>query len=93
VSVARERVERLFELADEVHEEDPERAARYVERAREIAKSERVRLPSHLKRRYCDSCGAYLVPGKNARVRLRSDRGHVSVRCLECGATERYGYG
>ena len=93
MSVARERIERLFELADEVHDDNPERAERYVERAREIAQKERVRMPSHLKRRFCDSCGAYLVPGKNARVRLLSDRGHVSVRCEECGATARYGYG
>ncbi|MFP4188748.1 MAG: ribonuclease P protein component 4 [Halobacteria archaeon] len=93
MSLARERIERLFELADEVHDENPERAERYVERAREIATSERVRMPSHLKRRYCGSCGAHLVPGDNARVRLRSDRGHVVVRCKECGATERYGYG
>jgi len=92
VSVARERIERLFELADEVHDENPERAARYVERAREIATSNRVRLPSHLKRRFCDGCGAYLVPGKNARVRLRSEDEHVVVRCKDCGATERYGY-
>ena len=93
MTVARERIERLFELADEVHEENPERAKRYVERAREIAQKERVRMPSHLNRRYCDSCGAYLVPGKNARVRLRSESKLVSARCLECGATARYGYG
>ncbi len=93
MSVARERIERLFELADEVHDENPERAKRYIERAREIATSNRIRLPAHLKRRFCDSCGAYLVPGKNARVRLRSEDGHVVVRCEECGATERYGYG
>jgi RNase P subunit RPR2 len=93
VSIARERIERLFELADEVHDEDPERAARYIERACEIAKSERVRVPQHLQRRYCDSCGAHLVPGENARVRLRSDDEHVVVRCKECRATERYGYG
>jgi ribonuclease P protein subunit RPR2 len=92
VSVARQRIERLFELADGVHDENPERAKRYVERAREIAQKERVRIPSHLKRRYCDSCGAYLVPGKNARVRLRPEKDHVAIRCLECGAAERYGY-
>lgn len=91
--IAVERVRRLFELADEVHDENPERAKRYIERAREIAQKERARIPSHLKRRFCDECGAYLVPGKNARVRLRPEKEHVSVRCLECGATERYGYG
>jgi ribonuclease P protein subunit RPR2 len=93
VSLARERIERLFELADEVHGDDPERATRYVERAREISTSERVRIPSHLKRRFCGSCGAHLVPGDNARVRLRPQDEHVVVRCLDCGATERYGYG
>lgn len=93
MTVARERIERLFELADEVHDDNPERAKRYVERAREIAQKERVRIPSHLKRRFCDSCGAYLVPGKNARVRLRPEKEHVVVRCLECGTTARYGYG
>ena len=93
MSVARERIERLFELADEVHDENPDRAARYVERAREVSTRERIRLPQHLKRRFCDSCGAHLVPGDNARVRLRSDSEHVAVRCRDCGATERYGYG
>lgn len=93
MNVARERIERLFELAGEVHDENPERAKRYVERAREIAQKERVRMPAHLKRRFCDECGAYLVPGKNARVRLRSAKDHVVIRCLKCGATARYGYG
>lgn len=93
MTVARERIERLFELAEDVHDENPERAKRYVERAREIAQKERVRMPAHLKRRFCDECGAYLVPGKNARVRLRSEKKQVVVRCEDCGATERYGYG
>jgi len=91
--VPRERIERLFELADEAHDDNPERAKRYVERARGISTTHRVPIPSGLKRRFCDACGAHLVPGDNARVRLRSDRGHVVVRCENCGATSRYGYG
>ena len=88
--IAEARIHRLFELAEAAS--SIERATQYVERAREVAERSRVRVPGELKNRFCDGCGRYLRPGDNARARLRSDRGHVSIRCLDCGATNRRPY-
>ncbi|MFW5929638.1 MAG: ribonuclease P protein component 4, partial [Halobacteriota archaeon] len=88
--IARERIETLFDLAADADVED---ATRYVGRAREVSERTRVAVPGHLKARVCDGCEVYLRPGDTARVRLRSARRHVVVRCLECGHTNRRPYG
>jgi len=90
VTVARERIERLHDLAREAavagHDE---RAKRYVRRARRVAERHRLGLPREFERFTCDACDAVLRPGENARVRLQD--GHVVVTC-ECGTQARYLY-
>ena len=49
-----------------------------------------VRLPRDLKRRYCRKCHAFLVPGKNCRVRI--SRGKVTTTCGVCGDVRRIPY-
>ncbi|WP_436927085.1 ribonuclease P protein component 4 [Halosimplex amylolyticum] len=89
-TVARERIDRLRELAEEATLAGREdRARRYVRRARRIAERNRIGLPPEFTRFTCDSCDAYLRPGRNARVRLQD--GHVVVTC-DCGAQARYPY-
>ena len=88
--IARERIERLQELArDATVDGYDERARRYVRRARRIAERNRLVLPRSFVRFTCDGCDAYLRPGRNARVRLRD--GHVVVTC-DCGYQARYPY-
>ncbi|WP_123533412.1 ribonuclease P protein component 4 [Halosimplex salinum] len=89
-TIARERIDRLCDLAREatVAGEDA-RARNYVRRARRIAERNRLRLPREFTRFTCDSCDAYLRPGLNARVRTRD--GHVVVTC-DCGEQARYPY-
>ncbi|WP_435349069.1 ribonuclease P protein component 4 [Haloarchaeobius sp. HRN-SO-5] len=90
MSVAAERIDRLDELAREAARAgDDDRARHYVRLARRIAERNRLPLPRRFKRFTCDACDAYLVPGKNARVRLQD--GHVVVTC-DCGAQARYPY-
>lgn len=89
-SIARERIERLRELAREATVDgESDRARRYVRRARRIAERNRLSLPRAFTRFTCDRCDAYLVPGRNARVRTRE--GHVVVTC-DCGGHDRYPY-
>lgn len=89
-TIARERIERLQELARDATVEDrPDRARRYVRRARRIAERNRLSLPREFVRFTCDQCDAYLRPGRNARVRSRD--GHVVITC-DCGAQARYPY-
>ncbi|MBI4152873.1 ribonuclease P [Candidatus Woesearchaeota archaeon] len=80
--IAREQIDRLFQLAAAGFSKDKARANRYVALARKIAMKVKLRLPQHYKRRYCKHCYAYLQPGVNARVRTRG--GKVIISCLEC---------
>jgi ribonuclease P protein subunit RPR2 len=90
VSVPEERIERPAVLSRETARAgEDDLARRYVRRARRIAERNRLSLPRRLKRFTCDRCDAYLLPGRNARVRTQS--GHVVVTC-ECGAQTRYPY-
>jgi ribonuclease P protein subunit RPR2 len=88
--IARERIQRLQELAREAAGAGrDDRAREYVRRARRVAERNRLGLPRRFKRFTCDACDAYLRPGVNARVRLQS--GHVVVTC-DCGAQARHPY-
>lgn len=88
--VARERVETLFTLAERVFPYERELANRYVEIALAVQQKAKIRMPKKWKRRYCKKCHSFLVPGINARVRLRN--GHVVVKCLNCGNIMRHPY-
>jgi|SRR3989338_250293 len=61
-----------------------------VRRAQKIVLATKTRLPRELKRRFCRHCGAYLVSGKNATI--RTQRGKVVFRCLECKHMSRIPY-
>jgi ribonuclease P protein subunit RPR2 len=86
--IALERIAILFEQAGAVFSHSPAQSNRYVELARRIAMRQRVRIDVKFRRQYCHHCYAFLVPGKNMRVRVHS--GHVSVTCITCKKTTRY---
>ena len=88
--IAAERIERLGDLAKRAAAAgESDRAREYVARAKRIAERQRLSLPKSITRFVCDSCGARLRPGENARVRTQN--GHVVVTC-DCGAQSRYPY-
>lgn len=90
MSIPRERIERLADLARAAAKAGQEdRARRYVRLARRIAERNRLELPTRFKRFTCDSCDTYRIPGRNTRV--RTQEGHVVVTC-DCGAQTRYPY-
>ncbi|WP_332898551.1 ribonuclease P protein component 4 [Haladaptatus sp. CMSO5] len=89
-TIAEERIARLHDLSrDAVKTGYDDRAREYVRLARRIAERHRLRLPREFKRFTCASCDAYLVPGRNARVRLQD--GHVVISC-DCGHHARHPY-
>ena len=89
--LAVQRIERLFELAEaEARDEREQRSKRYIELARAIGMRYRVRIPKPLKMRLCKRCYALLIPGRNARVRLRGD--YMTTTCLRCGEHIRRPY-
>ena len=89
--IAEHRIRVLFEQADAVCKTNPRLSSRYIEIARRIAMSAKVRLPTVYRRRICKKCNSLLVQGSNCRVRLRQNREpHVVVTCLNCGNQTRY---
>ncbi|MDX1534014.1 MAG: ribonuclease P [Thermoplasmata archaeon] len=89
--IARERMDVLFELAEEeARRGNLPRSNRYVRLARRLGMRYNVPFPSAHRRRYCRGCGAFLAPGAAARVRLR--RARVIVTCRTCGRVSRYPY-
>ncbi|MDD1653392.1 MAG: ribonuclease P [Methanomicrobiales archaeon] len=89
--IARERIEILFAQAERFSHSSVGGSDRCVALARRIAMRHRVRIPRHLRRRYCRRCGAFLTPGTNLRVRIH--RGKVVATCLRCRRQRRYRVG
>lgn len=85
--VAKERISVLFEQARLAFADHPERSNRYVALARRIAMRQRVRIDRMFRRQFCHHCYAFLVPGKNMRVRVH--RGNVVITCLLCNKKTR----
>ncbi|MBT0158521.1 ribonuclease P [Candidatus Bathyarchaeota archaeon A05DMB-2] len=88
--IARQRIQVLFRQAKKVHATNPQLSSRYVETARKIAMSARMRLPVEYRRQICKNCNSLLVQGENCRVRVRQRREpHVVVTCINCGFQTR----
>ena len=81
--IAVKRIEVLFEQAGI----RPAFAKRYITLARKMASRHKVRIPQKWKSRFCKVCNAFLTPGRNALVRIRS--GRQVITCLECKAVKR----
>ena len=91
--IARERIEKLFELAEKrLNQDRKDLADRYVELARNIGMKNQVSLTSQQKRSYCSNCGSFLSVGHNCRVRIDSKNSTVNYHCEECGEIDRYGF-
>lgn len=91
-TIAEERIQRLFTLAEKRIGEEDELADRYVELARKIGMKEEVSIPSDLKKKFCSNCYRYLKPGRTCDVKVNSDKSKVEYKCRECGNVDRYGY-
>lgn len=88
--VALQRVQTLFHLANEVFNEDPNLAQRYVDLARKIAMSTRLRLPKEYRHHVCRHCKSFILPGVNCRVRVQQRReSHMVITCSVCGKHTR----
>lgn len=89
--VAHERMGILLKEAERaVRAGRSDRARRYVDLARKIGMRHNVPLERSWKRWVCAGCGTYLVPGRNATVRVRT--GRTVVTCKDCGAVKRTGH-
>ncbi len=87
-----ERIKILFALAQKDIKTHPERSQRYVKLARKIAMRYNIKIPREVKRKLCNKCHSYLLPGANCMVRTRASQQAVIIKCLECNNIIRYPY-
>ena len=89
--IALERIHTLFRLAKKNVHENPELAQRYVNIARRISMTTKVRLPREYRRQVCRHCKKFILPGVSCRVRIQQRREpHVVVTCFFCGESMRF---
>ena len=86
--IARERISILFKEADKIFKENPERANRYVEKARKLGMKANISM-GWWRRKYCKHCYSYWKVGDNVRIRIA--RGKVVYYCKVCKKYVRFG--
>lgn len=89
--IAKERIDILFDLADEELKKHPERSRRYVQLARKIGLRYNVRLPETVKKKFCKHCNTLLKPS-NSKTRLDKTTKTITVFCLSCKKAARHPY-
>lgn len=91
MSLASERIQILFGIAEEKASKGrTDLADRYVELSKKIGMKSQETIPNNLQKKYCSNCGSFLIPGKNVRIRINSEKKSVTYSCQECGEIERY---
>ncbi|MBZ2165971.1 ribonuclease P [Methanobacterium sp. VT] len=90
LKIAEERIDILFNKADDELTRHPERSNRYVEMARNIAKKYNMKMSSKWSKRFCHSCYHFMKPGLNCQIRLSDSS--VVIKCLECGNINKIPY-
>jgi len=92
MKIARERIERLFDLAKEELKTNPERSRDYVKLARKIGKRYNVRLTKKQKRSFCKKCNQLLIPSRTSKVNIDTKKKIKIIKCMNCGNIYKYPY-
>ncbi|MFH1821171.1 MAG: ribonuclease P [Methanobacteriota archaeon] len=90
-NLAYERIERLFELAEDIPRERRELADRYVRAAWKLKTRYNLKLPKTLRLKFCKKCLSFWRLGESCRVRVKS--GSAIITCLRCGRVKRLPFG
>ena len=90
LDIAIERMNILFNRAQEEFINHPERSNRYVELALKLSTKYNTKVPGVWRRRYCRRCKSFLSYGHNSTVRLIN--GEVNIFCGECGHVMKIPY-
>ena len=86
--IARERIKILLSQAEEqALAGEMELADRYAFLARKIGMRYQQKMPRGFKIKFCRDCNSFMMPGKNARIRMT--RGRLTRQCLKCDSYYR----
>ena len=83
--IAEERIEILFAEAEKMAKRNELGFAnRYVELARKIGMRYNVKIPKHVKDKFCRKCHSYLIPEKTCKIEHDKEKGIKKVKCFNC---------
>jgi len=92
IKIAKERIEKLLNIAKVDFENHPERCKKYVELAKKIGKRYNVRFTKEQKRSFCKKCNQLLIPNKTSKVEVDSRKKLIIIKCTNCGNIYRNPY-
>lgn len=78
----------IKEYFDAAQYQSIQQATQLVRKARRLAQKYRIRLLPVYQRKFCKHCYTYLTPGKNVRIRLRTNK--VVYTCGKCNRQMRF---
>ena len=92
LKIAKERIKRLLEMAEEKAKTEPVYSKKYSSMAIKIGMRYNIRLSKEAKRSICKGCNLYLIPGINCTGRTNSKQVSVIITCKNCGQIRRFPY-
>jgi ribonuclease P protein subunit RPR2 len=88
-TIAAHRINILMSLAEKYAKQGHfTYANRYTFLARKIAMRYLIQIPPNYKRNICKNCYSFLLPGKNAHIRI--NHGRVITKCHTCNTIHRF---
>jgi len=83
--IAKERIEKLLDVAKINFENHPERSKKYIELARKIGKRYNVRFTKEQKRSFCKKCNQLLIQNKTSETKIDPIKKLIIIKCMNCG--------
>lgn len=87
-NIGRERIEILFEEAEQIWEENPRLSKRYINLAKRIAQKTQTPLSRKFKLKHCSNCSQILIEGKNCTKRIENK--NIIKICDECSHKNKF---
>ena len=85
-TIAKERMQILFENAISNSRANPELAQRQAQLAKKLSTKYRIQMPYEIRMSFCKKCKNFIVPGLNSRIRVgRTSNKSIRVTCNFCG--------
>lgn len=82
--IAQERIEILFNLAEQEFDKHPERSKRYLELIDKIRTKVNLRLTKEQKKKFCKKCHTLWIKGKTLEIEKGSKNQPDSYICKSC---------
>jgi len=91
-TIAKGRIERLFDFVELYAKKDLELAKKYVDLIVRLAQKHNIRLTKDQKIKFCKKCHTPWIFGENVEVQVNKKTGCVEYTCKECGHVKRVRY-